>query len=121
MLGTLRKSNPETLGLAAVLVVSGCFFALTSPESLSSPILVAGFIIIYAAVYLTIRLVLRITGLSGALSPPAQLIICAGGAGLAVVFLAMQSIGQLTLRDVITISILFGAGSFYFLRARRVR
>ncbi len=113
------KQYPEAAGLVLSLLAGSIFFAFTSPSSLSSPILVAGFLCVFLAAYFALRLLLCIMGFTQRLTPFVRSLTAWGGAGIVTVFLAMQSIGQLTKRDAITMLILFAVGCFYAIRMRR--
>lgn len=112
------KRHTEAAGLAVVLPVTGLFFMFTNPRTLASPFLVIGFLLLFAAILLALRLLLSYTGLNERLPIVASRMATWGLAGLAVVFLALQSIGQLTTRDVITVLALFLTVGFYMWKTR---
>lgn len=111
-LNTLRRA-PDTTMLLILLIVGGIFFMISNPRHVPPVVLIIGFLIIFGIVFFAVRLTARVVGLRQKLSPGQYrtTIVCL--AALPVVLLALQSIGQLTLRDIITILILFGVGYFY--------
>jgi len=107
---------PEVLVLGAACIFGLLFFALTNPQNSAPVVLVVGFIILLVSSYCMVRLAARALKLNRKLgSVPYNGIVVAVSL-LPVMLLALQSIGQLTPRDVITLIILFLAGYFYVTR-----
>jgi hypothetical protein len=104
-------------------VVAGClvFFTLTSPKAVPSVMLFAGFIVLATLLASIIKLFLIITGLERRLPVVYRRGILIGGTALPVLLLMLQSIGQLTIRDVLTLGILFLLSVFYASRIGRIR
>ena len=107
---------PEFFILIVSLGLGMLFFSLTDPQGLPPAMLVAGFIIIAAALYSGIRLLVKGLGLHGRLSSIQRNGLELGVTMVAIVLLALQSIGQLSLRDTITLVVLYLLGYFYVSR-----
>lgn len=110
------KRTPELLLLAFCLVAGLIFFAVTNPRDLPPVLLMFGFAIILGVLYSGLRLAGRALGVQDKLRPGQYkgLIFC--GTVLPVLLLALQSLGQLTVRDVVTLILLFAIGFFYLSR-----
>ena len=89
----------------------------TNPTQLSSFLLIAPFIMLFSILWATSFLILRRMEVSRSRSIRLSMII----AGLPVGLLLLQSIGQLTVRDVITILAFFGVAYFYIVRLTATR
>lgn len=113
------KQIPEALALLISMGLSLLFFTLTNPRHVPPGVFIFGFGLLFTDVLLLIRLIGRALGLPSRFSigrlRVAELCLTA----LLVLLVALQSIGQLTVRDTITICILCGAGYFYASRASR--
>jgi hypothetical protein len=107
----------RTVVLAGVVGAGLLFFATTTPKSVPSVWLVAGFVVVGAMLYAVLRLILIHTGLEKRLPAPYRRGIYLCGALLPVLLLMMQSIGQLTIRDILTLGGLFLLGAFYVARS----
>ncbi len=103
------------------VVASLAFFGLTSPKSLPPPMLIVGFVVLGTLLYCVLRLLLLVTGLHTKLPAAYQRGLLLAGTILPVILLVMQSIGQLTMRDVLTLVGLFCIGVFYVGRVRRAQ
>lgn len=99
--------------LVAGILAGGLFFCVTNPRGISSPALIAGFVALWVVLYCVCRLTLVATGLYGALTPVYRRGIMMAGTVLPVLLFMLQSIGQLTIRDVLTIGGLYALGLFY--------
>ncbi len=115
-----RKKPSEAGMLFSGIIASLLFFCLTSPQTVPSILLIAGFIMLMVFIFCTLRLVLLGTGVHIRLSASKSRAFLITGTILPAILLMMQSIGQLTIRDVLTLSGLFLIGIFYISRARRI-
>jgi NADH:ubiquinone oxidoreductase subunit 3 (subunit A) len=84
----------------------------TNPRNISSAALIAPFVLIFIVLFLTASYFLRLKGLT----KRASWIIATFIALLPTLLLVLQSIGQLTIRDVATIIALFAIAYFYAIR-----
>lgn len=100
--------------LGGLLVVDGLLFGLTDPVKLPSIVIVFAFGLLFATGYQVLRLLL--TGLHGWLPLGEGRIkrIAAIVSGLMTILLVMQSIGQLTIRDMTALVPLLAVLYFYF-------
>lgn len=85
-------------------------FLSTDPKELPSVILISPFVLIFVALLAGI---VTLLGLYGSLSSPRKLKVGLVGAAIPVILLVLQSLGQLTVRDVLAIFVLFGVTYFY--------
>jgi hypothetical protein len=114
-LQTLRRW-PE-LSLLSVFGLLGLgLFTLTDPGHVPPAVLVFSFFVVFGLFYSGLRLVGRYTGLSGRLKRVRYNGLLLGAAALPVLLLALQSIGQLTIRDTLTLGVIFVAVYFYAVR-----
>lgn len=96
-----------------LVLVLAIFILTTSPASLPSVVLVAPFILSFVIMYLLIDFMFKRLG-KGA-GRGASLLL----AGLVVILLALQSLGQLTFRDTVMVGLLFGVAFLYIRRKSR--
>jgi Mn2+/Fe2+ NRAMP family transporter len=103
----------------ALCIAGGCFLALLvlffglDPNKVLSFVLVLPFILLFALLFVGISFVLETRGMGNRKSMK----IAALCASLPILLLVLQSIGQLTVRDVLTVVLLFALSYFYILRA----
>ncbi len=105
------KNIAKLLGLA--IVVLGILLLATRPDQLPSIILILPFILLFLVFFLGIKLLFK--GSSRQMSGIMMLF-----AGLLVMLLALQSLGQLTLRDIVMLTALFVILYFYIYRRAAV-
>ncbi|HSH55978.1 MAG TPA: hypothetical protein VK983_04085 [Candidatus Limnocylindrales bacterium] len=121
MLKDFRQNYPALAALVALLIFGAGFFGMTHPSSVSSLVLLGGFVIFGLGVYLITLIVLRASGLSGRLSAYTQRLITAGTVLAVVVLLALQSLGQLTPRDAGAVLLLISAVCIYLAKLQITR
>jgi hypothetical protein len=101
-----------------IVILAGCFLALivlfftTDPNSVPSSILVLPFLLLFLLLLTAIYVLLQTRGVPSHKS----LKIGALGAVAPLALLVLQSIGQLTVRDVLVLAALFGLSYFYISR-----
>jgi len=83
---------------------------LTDPQMLPSVILIAPFVLIFVAL---LACIIAVLGLYGDMPWRRKLRVGLAGAFIPVILLILQSLGQLTFRDVLAVFILFGVVYFY--------
>jgi hypothetical protein len=98
-----HKNRPVYIILFLYLLL-GAVLITTNPRSLPLALLVAPFVILATALYLTISLILRM--MWPRLSRPKRLFYSACLAGLPTFLLILNSVNQLTWRDVLLVVIL---------------
>lgn len=100
-------------------IAGGCLLALLilffgiDPNKMPSFLLVLPFVLLFALLLAGIMFVLEKRGVGSKKSMKIA-VLCAS---LPILLLVLQSIGQLTLRDVFTVVLLFVLSYFYILRA----
>ena len=111
--------------LATILVpwaLTVLILVLTNPSKLPSALLIAPFLLLFVAIYLTVIEILhllrggeqnKIVGLRAA----RPRLIAGLIAGFPVLLLVLQSIGQLTAWDVLTVVAIFIIAYFYILKS----
>jgi hypothetical protein len=112
----MLKKWPELSMLGGFGLAALILFSLTNPGHVPPAVLVVGFFVLFGIFYSGLRLIGRVTGLQGRLRRLQYNALLIGGAALPVILLALQSIGQLTIRDAVTLVIIFVAGYFYISR-----
>jgi len=120
---SINESSRQQVGLGrhrifyVIIIVAGaCFFGLTSPRELPLPLLLVSFVVVGAMLYSAVRLALVAASLDRRLTSLQRRAVTGTLVVLPVLLLMLQSIGQLTIRDVVTLCLLFGIGFFYFER-----
>lgn len=108
----IRNGLKRPLTVAFLYISVPAFMLVTNPESLPLPLLVIPFLLLFAALYLTARQFLG--RFSANLGERPQKIVAFTLAGLPVLLIILQSIGQLSIRDLlITLGLVAGL-IFYF-------
>jgi hypothetical protein len=126
---TPNQSKPvlykrHAVAVVATLLVAAVFFGLTSPTRLPAIFFILAFMLIFAASYaLVTGLVYLVAVVSGTLSQdrlrPRIRAIKAGTAAVTTVLLGLSSIGQLTVKDILTLLVFFSVLYFYATRLAR--
>lgn len=98
------------LGLVAL---DGLFFGLTNPQQAASPLLIIGYVLAVGNWYVLLRLGSRFADLYSEAAGRRMRRLTKVLTGVVAVLLAMQSMGQLTLRDVTALGLLAVIGYFY--------
>lgn len=101
---------------AGLFIVTVLFFAVTNPAKLPPIVLMIGFGLILATLYGIVRLLLVMVGVKQRLKPQHYSLLVFSLTVLPVLLIALQSLGQLTLRDGATLLLLFIIGFFYVSR-----
>ncbi|HEX8183082.1 MAG TPA: hypothetical protein VF575_05815 [Candidatus Saccharimonadales bacterium] len=114
-----RQFTSSNRLFVAMIAGSLAFFAFTTPKSAPSVMLIVGFIVLALLLYSLIKLLLVTTGLYDRLPRIYARSIIMTCTVFPVMLLVMQSIGQLTIRDILTLAGLFVIGGFYAIRVRR--
>src|SRR5882757_9421300 len=107
--------NRSTKLIAACMGILLLLMISTEPARLPSAVLVLPFLLIFSLILLVFVSVLRWGGLAMASSLRLGLM----AASLPMLILVLQSLGQLTLRDLLTIVALFAITYFYLSRVTR--
>ena len=107
---------PEIVILPLFILAGTLFFLLINPRSVPPAVLMIAFLIVLGILYSAVRLIFRVTGIDKRLKPMQYKGLMIASTLLPVILLALQSLGQLTLRDVTTLVILYAAGYFYVSR-----
>lgn len=108
----LKDTYKRPLYTVLLFVSLPVFMLITNPESLPLPLLVIPFLLLFAALYLTVKLLLDryFSNLYGRPLKGVAFTL----AGLPVLLIILQSIGQLSIRDLlITLGLVLGL-IFYF-------
>jgi uncharacterized membrane protein len=95
--------------LAVVLLL----FMTTDPNRVPSFMLIVPFLLLFASFLLVTSTLLQRQGMSSARSLRLGVVFVA----IPLILLVLQSIGQLTVRDVLTVAILFSLSYFYVSRS----
>ena len=109
----LKSRTKVTLLLWAIL---GAFLAFSAPEKLPVALLIVPYVLLFAALYGAWMALVRFTTPYGARARPRRrlgAVVCLS----IVLLLALQSLGQLSLRDVITVVAIAAVGYVYLVRS----
>ncbi len=96
------------LGFIALIVL----FCSTQPSQLPTPLLIAPFLLLFVL----LRSIIMIALAKKAVVSHKFKRLATLAAAFPIVLLAMQSVGQLTIRDVTMIALFFGIAYFYLAR-----
>lgn len=113
MFNKLPHSNKSRLTLV-LLTLDGVFFTLTNPNNVDSAILFTGFILLSLTLYLLISRVCTWSRLYGFQFDRHTHRIALFGTGIIVGLMALQSLGELTTRDMI-VALPLGAITYAYL------
>jgi hypothetical protein len=102
-------------------MASVLFFVLTAPSGRPSIRLLLGFVMLALLLASIYNVLLRVSGLYSRLSSRQLRAVWLIGVILPLLLLMLQSTGQLTVRDTVTLGALFGLGLFYAGRLRQGR
>ena len=97
------------------LLLLGALLLLTDPQKLPAVFLVLPFVLIFGTLVFIFAFILVLQGTV----PFRAVRLAAFGAALPAALLTLHSLGQLTLRDVVTLGLLFGVGYLYVTRIAR--
>lgn len=106
----------SALGLA-LLTVSPLFLLTTNPDQLALPLLLVPFLLVFLTLYVLVRVIFRVAGFYDSLSIYKRRILLGMAATLPVLLLLLQSLHQLTTRDIALVVALGIGLTFYLLRA----
>lgn len=104
-------------GIEAIILL------LTNPKEMPSILLIIPFVLLFVANYVTAMLVLNVAAGTGANTTVARWrlirprVIAVLVSGFPVLLLTLQSIGQLTARDLITSCVIFILAYFYIAKS----
>ncbi len=108
-----NNKNVKNITILAVLYMGLLtFLFLTNPNKLAVGWLILPFILLFSALFITILLILRTSQLSSRVRRP--LILTALLAGVPTLILLLDSVNQLSLKDVLIIAVLGVLALFYF-------
>lgn len=113
--GTIVRMKRDLLrALVCGTILLVIFFTL-DPAKTPSFVLIIPFLLMFFLLFSIARKGLDMAGYSGLTGKKLAVL----GASMPVLLLVLQSVGQLTVRDVLVVSILFCVAWFYILRAAR--
>jgi hypothetical protein len=106
-------SHRKVILMFGIVVLDALFFGFTNPKRVTSLMLIVGFMIVVVTIYASLRLVLSI---GEVYSPWFQRQRRPIGyiTGVLAAMLALQSIGQLALRDVVVLLVLSSVLAVYY-------
>ena len=93
--------------VVAVLIADGFFFSFTKPSTASSQLLIAGFGLLIITTYFITRLIIALLGLVVPVIAKQKYLEVVVSAIFGVI-VALQSLGQLSLRDFIVVVVFAG-------------
>jgi hypothetical protein len=108
-----QSSKKAVLRISAAIAASLLFFTLVSPTAVPLVMLIVGFIMLGILLYGVLKLIIVASGLQTRLRPIQRRAIVLLGVCFPLIIIMLQSIGQLTIRDTLTLGGLFMVGAFY--------
>jgi hypothetical protein len=113
------RSNRKVAITSIVLAFAGIgFLVLTNPQTLAPIVLIVPFILFFLSLFFAVIFVTTvITKTDQPTIKRKSFLFSILLAGYPVMLLLLQSIGQLSLRDVITLTLLFGVSALYIGRS----
>jgi len=115
----MKRHSRKLLRLAALVVVDMLFFGLINPQNTYALVVVLGFVLLVITLYVTIDLLLILVEKVITLRPMARHRLHTSLTMLLALLIAMQSIGQLTIRDMTAIVPLVLVAAFYISYQRK--
>jgi FlaA1/EpsC-like NDP-sugar epimerase len=104
----MQKPNKKIIAVAILVLADLLFFGRINPENSPSPLLFVAFALLAANFFVLWQAAIRAVELLLGRNQRHKRRLAVIGAGISVVLLALQSIGQLTLRDIIAFTALCG-------------
>jgi len=111
----MRKilTNKKIAMIGGLAIIDGLFFGLTNPARVPSLLLIVGFGLVVVSLYAGLRLVMSIGGVYNPWFQRQQRPV-GYITGVVAAVLALQSIGQLSLRDVVVLLVLSAVLAVYY-------
>lgn len=106
----LKNPIVKAIGILALTIL---LLTMTNPNTVVSVVLVGPFVLLFGILYYLVLIVLGQRGGKGILSRWRPSPIAALVASFPTLLLVLQSIGQLTMRDIVTSGILYVIAYFY--------
>lgn len=100
IIALLQKHKKRRIGLG-LLAIDGLFYSFTNPHSVSSPLLIGGLLLLSVNFFAATLLLLRLSQNIGFEIGPAYRKAAYGATTVMALLVALQSVGQLTTRDVV--------------------
>jgi hypothetical protein len=102
-----------TIAVFMLLVADGLFFSLTNPNAVPSGVLIVGFILVALSLYVLLRLILTALDFYGlpVNQHSKRIALVLGLSGSLAI--ALQSLGELTARDILVLSLLSAIAYVY--------
>jgi len=104
--------KPLIMGSICMAIVL-LLFLVTDPNKVPSFILILPFLLLFVSLLLLVSVLLRWQGMGKARSIRLSVVF----SSIPLILLVLQSIGQLTVRDVLTMAVLFTLSYFYVSRS----
>jgi hypothetical protein len=119
MIGDMNKRYKKLGYLAVLLLVDGLFFSLVDPRKAHALVIIVGFGLVVVTLYVLLDLLLMIVERVITLSTRTRRHLQDSITMLGGLLLAMQSIGQLTVKDMLAIIPLVAVLAFYLSYQRK--
>ncbi|HET9174504.1 MAG TPA: hypothetical protein VFN56_04475 [Candidatus Saccharimonadales bacterium] len=111
--------RPAWVYCVVTLIIAAVFFSNTNPTQIPSLWLIIGFGIMTALIYWTVRSVIAILGFYSKRIASQRKRLVRGGTILVAILFALQSAGQLTLKDIAVLLPLTILSFMYFSYSRK--
>lgn len=104
----------KLIELAALFIIDGVFFSLVNPVQAYAVVIVVGFLLLVVTLYVLIDFLLAVSERIIPFSPHTKRRMALATTLVLSLLIAMQSIGQLTVKDVLAVVPLIVVLSVYF-------
>lgn len=115
----IASHHSRILGATALLVADALFFSATNASNVTSVALIVGFLLAMATCYLVVYQLLRLSALYGLQLGRHRRRVASSITGVIAVVVALVTVGQFTVRDLIVITPLIIIGATYISISRR--
>lgn len=115
----IASHHSRTFGAAALIAADALFFSSTNASTVTSVALIVGFLLAIATCYLIVQQFLRLLTLYGIRAGRHRKRVAASITGVTAVVLALVTIGQFTVKDLVVITPLIIIGAAYITISRK--
>ncbi|HUC88343.1 MAG TPA: hypothetical protein VMR95_04330 [Candidatus Binatia bacterium] len=113
----IKKNTKIGLYAALVAILTVVYLLTTNPQTLSPVLLIIPFVLFFVLVSLSGAYIVSNVTQSGQSLSRKRLFLIVLCSGYPVFLLLLQSVGQLSIRDFITLSLLLMVSGFYILKS----
>lgn len=113
MMYSMKLKSTATVWILGITFLGLIFMIATNPQNLPPLLLITPFLILFLIIFMLIVSVIRVLKIGKQGLSRGQLLTIGLYAGYPVMLLVLQSVGQLSVRDVVTLTFLLVVAVFY--------